>query len=55
MYQPRLFQRLGTRFPSTRYQGSKAKLVNWIWTQIRELDFGQRWTPLVERALLATA
>ena len=39
MYQPRLFQRLGTRFPSTRYQGSKAKLVHWIWTQIQELDF----------------
>ena len=39
MYQPRLFERLGTRFPSTRYQGSKAKLVHWIWTQIQELDF----------------
>jgi len=28
-----------TRFPSTRYQGSKLKLVNWIWEQIRGLDF----------------
>jgi len=39
MYQPRLFEHLGTRFPSTRYQGSKAKLVDWTWTQIRELNF----------------
>jgi len=27
------------RFPSTRYQGSKGKLVNWIWDQIRGLEF----------------
>lgn len=27
------------RFPSTRYQGSKAKLVSWIWKNIQELDF----------------
>jgi len=25
--------------PSTRYQGSKAKLVNWIWDSTRHLDF----------------
>jgi adenine-specific DNA methylase len=25
--------------PSTRYQGSKAKLVTWIWENIRDLDF----------------
>jgi adenine-specific DNA methylase len=30
---------LSTRFPSTRYQGSKAKLAEWIWTQIMPLDF----------------
>jgi adenine-specific DNA methylase len=28
-----------TKFPSTRYQGSKAKLVDWIWAQICELEF----------------
>jgi hypothetical protein len=28
-----------TRFPSTRYQGSKAKLADWIWQQIAPLDF----------------
>jgi len=28
-----------TRFPSTRYQGSKAKIVNWIREQIRSLEF----------------
>lgn len=27
------------RFPSTRYQGSKGKLVNWIWEQMAHLDF----------------
>jgi len=26
-------------FPSTRYQGSKAKLADWIWEQIADLDF----------------
>ena len=26
-------------FPSTRYQGSKAKLAQWIWEQIADLDF----------------
>lgn len=26
-------------FPSTRYQGSKAKLSNWIWTHLAGLDF----------------
>lgn len=34
-----LFPQLNHKFPSTRYQGSKAKLVNWIWEQINELDF----------------
>jgi len=27
------------RIPTTRYQGSKAKLVDWIWELIKELDF----------------
>lgn len=27
------------KFPSTRYQGSKLKLVEWIWEQISELRF----------------
>jgi len=26
-------------FPSTRFQGSKLKIVDWIWDAIRELDF----------------
>jgi adenine-specific DNA-methyltransferase len=26
-------------FPSTRYQGSKSKLVDWIWRNIADLDF----------------
>lgn len=26
-------------FPSTRYQGSKAKIVDWIWRNIAELEF----------------
>lgn len=26
-------------FPQTRYQGSKAKLLDWIWYQIADLDF----------------
>jgi len=27
------------RFPSTRYQGSKAKLTDWIWSHLAGLDF----------------
>jgi adenine-specific DNA-methyltransferase len=27
------------QFPATRYQGSKAKLVDWIWQHIADLDF----------------
>lgn len=27
------------KFPSTRYQGSKLKLSNWIWEQISNIDF----------------
>ncbi len=38
-YQPSLFPRLTANFPATRYQGSKAKLVDWIWEQFRDLDF----------------
>lgn len=34
-----LFPELTVRFPSTRYQGSKSKLVDWIWDQIRDLPF----------------
>jgi adenine-specific DNA methylase len=34
-----LFPRLTARFPSTRYQGSKSKLVDWIWRQIADLSF----------------
>ncbi len=38
-YQPMFFPELTAKFPSTRYQGSKAKLVDWIWTQMSDLDF----------------
>ena len=38
-YQHTLFPNLIAEFPSTRYQGSKAKLVDWIWDQIADLDF----------------
>jgi len=34
-----LFPDQTTEFPSTRYQGSKAKLAQWIWEQIADLDF----------------
>lgn len=34
-----LFPELTHQFPKTRYQGSKAKLVDWIWAQIKHLDF----------------
>lgn len=34
-----LFPEITAKFPSTRYQGSKAKLVDWIWDQIKELPF----------------
>jgi len=37
--QPSLFPDLTARFPSTRYQGSKSKLVEWIWGQIVGLNF----------------
>jgi adenine-specific DNA methylase len=39
VYQPALFPNLVAEFPSTRYQGSKVKLVDWIWAQIADLDF----------------
>ena len=38
-FQQSLFPHLTASFPSTRYQGSKAKLVDWIWDQIGGLDF----------------
>lgn len=34
-----LFPDLMREFASTRYQGSKAKLVDWIWEQVSDLDF----------------
>ncbi len=39
IYQLSLFPDLVAEFPSTRYQGSKAKLVDWIWEQIADLAF----------------
>ncbi len=38
-YQPALFPNATAQFPSTRYQGSKAKLTDWIWQQISDLPF----------------
>lgn len=38
-YQYTFCPSLTAKFPSTRYQGSKAKLVDWIWKQIADLDF----------------
>ncbi|GAH58431.1 unnamed protein product, partial [marine sediment metagenome] len=38
-HQQALFPDLVTKFPSTRYQGSKAKLTDWIWEQIAGLAF----------------
>lgn len=38
-YQPSLFPNHTAQFPSTRYQGSKARLADWIWEQIESLDF----------------
>jgi adenine-specific DNA-methyltransferase len=26
-------------FPTTRYQGSKRKIIPWLWQHFRELDF----------------
>ncbi len=39
VYHQALFPELVAHFPSTRYQGSKAKLADWIWAQIAALDF----------------
>lgn len=38
-YQGTLFPDLTAEFPSTRYQGSKTKLVDWIWENVADLDF----------------
>ena len=39
VYQSALFPDLTAEFPSTRYQGSKAKLADWIWENIADLNF----------------
>ena len=38
-HQLTLFPNQTAEFPSTRYQGSKVKLAQWIWEQIADLDF----------------
>jgi adenine-specific DNA-methyltransferase len=38
-FQPALFPDLVAQFSSTRYQGSKAKLADWIWERIADLEF----------------
>jgi adenine-specific DNA-methyltransferase len=37
--QKSLFPEITSKFPSTRYQGSKSKLSQWIWEQICDFDF----------------
>ena len=37
--QQALFPNHAETFPSTRYQGSKAKIVDWIWAEISRLKF----------------
>jgi len=41
IHQPLLFagEVAAAKFPGTRYQGSKAKLADWIWDQIKNLAF----------------
>jgi adenine-specific DNA-methyltransferase len=39
MPQLSLFPELTHQFPSTRYQGSKAKLLDWLWQHLRQLEF----------------
>ena len=39
VYQESFFPDLTSKFPSTRYQGSKAKIIDWIWEQIGHLEF----------------
>ena len=39
VYQPSLPLGVVGKFPSTRYQGSKAKLANWIWEQVSDFYF----------------
>ena len=34
-----LFPELNIKFPSTRYQGSKQKILLWIWDQIKDIEF----------------
>src|SRR5574340_1062914 len=38
-FQNALFPNLTAEFPSTRYQGSKAKLTRWIGEQVARLDY----------------
>jgi adenine-specific DNA methylase len=38
-HQPTFFPELTAAFPATRYQGSKAKLVDWIWSRLADLEF----------------
>jgi adenine-specific DNA-methyltransferase len=38
-HQQSLFPEVTGKFPSTRYQGSKSKLVDWIWEQIADINF----------------
>jgi len=38
-HQIKLWPTTEATFPSTRYQGSKVKLVDWIWHQLRDIQF----------------
>lgn len=39
LFSPDSVREYNYRFPSTRYQGSKRKLVDWIWQNIYQLEF----------------
>ena len=54
IYQPTLPLGIAGKFPSTRYQGSKAKLANWIWEQVAGPRFSlPAWMPSAAPAPLA--
>lgn len=39
LYSSEIHRTFGVPFPTTRYQGSKRAIVDWIWENIRELEF----------------
>lgn len=39
-------------FPSTRFQGSKLKIVDWIWEAIKDLEFNSALNAFEEVLLI---